>query len=555
MRILLINIPPWYPSQPYLSIPTLTSTLKSFGYIVKQIDLNIEFYDFLLNKEELEFVFSQKQLFERDENLYKIFSIREILINEINTAKDVLRSNDLFIKEKYEYAIKIIELSLKSYSALDNKISIYFDNVHYNFNKYDINEIQQYTNSNNLFAKFFSKFFYCFHFDYSFIGLSVTTSEQLIPALILTKYLKIKIPKIKIVFGGDLITRLKHVFSSPGLLTNYFDYCVYGYGEKAIVKLALALEGKEAIDKVPNLIFKDRVNVYINAEEKLDNVTTYPPPDFDDLPLERYFTPQIVLPYEISKGCYWGKCTFCEITGLPFFVKEYTKVIDDLVYLSGKYNSRIFTITDSAAPPAIIYKISKYFKEKNIGIYWSALVRTEDYFDNIRTKVLYEGGCRMVFIGFESGSQRIINLMEKGTLVESGERVLKNFHDANIWIHGYFMFGFPGETKEDIDKTIEFLSKNMNTFNSVGISTFILALNTPIDQNPSKYNINLETSENDALHIHRDIKNNYFSLEERFTNKLLEIRNKKQNSNFYDMYHLNELLLLKIRNNGVTNEF
>ena len=95
---------------------------------------------------------------------------------------------------------------------------------------------------------------------------------------------------------------------------------------------------------MPNLIYKDEKGVHVNKEVFAESLAELPPPDFDGLPLEKYFVPQLILPYLATRGCYWGRCTFCDhfqgyVEG--FRTKQVDHIVEEISFLKGAFADKL----------------------------------------------------------------------------------------------------------------------------------------------------------------------------------------------------------------------
>jgi hypothetical protein len=95
----------------------------------------------------------------------------------------------------------------------------------------------------------------------------------------------------------------------------------------------------------------------------------------------------------------------------------------------------------------------------------------------------------MVLYGLESGSQRVLDRMHKGTKLSTAERILREGARAGIWNHIFFFFGFPGETEQDARETIRFFRANRRVVHSVCTGTFLLERHAEVAADPSRYGI------------------------------------------------------------------
>ena len=130
-------------------------------------------------------------------------------------------------------------------------------------------------------------------------------------------------------------------------LFQYFDSAVVYEGETAFVQLVSAVGAKRSLAEVPNTIYKDETGVHTSPTSYAEDLATLPPPDFDGLPLEKYFVPTRILPYLATRGCYWGRCEFCdhgEGYTAGYRSKKIQDILADIQFLRDKYGTQALSL-------------------------------------------------------------------------------------------------------------------------------------------------------------------------------------------------------------------
>ncbi len=296
------------------------------------------------------------------------------------------------------------------------------------------------------------------------VGLSMTCIYEIIPVLTLANMIKKTHPHIHVTLGGVLPTQIAHRLAGNPPLWSMFDSIVLGPGEVPFSELIERI-GKGADPAgVPNIIY--RQNGSIKYSEK-----TY---EFD---LNDACTPEFVgvrpasgLPLETSSGCYWGKCIFCYYpkAGTADRDGSYQKkrvrnielVLKDIRELQEKYNPCAIALTDSSVHPKRIEDIAEDNLRTGKKIPFSALFRLEKEFKSKAfCRKLAEGGFLGGYVGLESGSQRVNDIINKGISVADSGAIIKNFYDTGILLHVFSIIGIPGETREDALMTYEFFQR------------------------------------------------------------------------------------------------
>ncbi|MCK4260736.1 MAG: radical SAM protein [Halanaerobiales bacterium] len=512
MKNLLLFPPAWIPTQPYLSLPSLTAYLREKKITVVQKDLNLEFYYWLSKADIISELYEKlKNKSVTDKEEYEILQmLKDVLITNSEYWIKNLRSKEKFFSEKpYEYG-----LSLDIPKYLLKLISLVYSPQEITFGNYDqgkkINNAKELFKvvdfyQNNLFYDFYSEILYNEQLfsDINLVGISIIGQEQLVPGLILAKMVKEKFNHISVCVGGPIITRLKDALIKNKEFFKIIDYAILFEGEYPLYSLCKALESKSKLDIVPNLIYYSDDEVHYTFTQSGLNIDEIPTPDFEGLPLEKYFSPEISLPLLTSRGCYWNQCAFCDhsyIYNSNFRFRKIEDILQDIRVLNEKYSVKFFSFVDECIPPKIFKNLSDQLDILPFTIFWSCDLRFEHSFmdEELFTKA-YKSGLRVIFFGLESGCQRVLNLMNKGTKIEDIQKILSLSAKTGIWNHLFGIFGFPTETQKEFEITKRFLEKNADFFHSVGLARFSLNRFSSISLNPKLYNIS-------RLKLHGDIR-------------------------------------------------
>lgn len=517
MKALLLFPPQWTPNSPYLALPLLSAQLKKHGIDAEIRDINIEFFNHILTKKNLcEKLDEAKRILgslkktvtenypdaiskfgsyspEEKTMLLKFKRISEVLGGEVDTEKtindcesavNVLKSKDEFYnpetlfsaKKTIQDALKIASLPFAPNEIIyDN----YFSNPVYKLDWVNI-DLQCKDRSVNMFIEYYEEIIKSFSFDkYDMICISVPDLSQIIPAFTLSLLLK-KTAGIPVSIGGNYITQNKTDFMNhPEIFGEYCDYLMVGDGECSIVEFSEFLMKKREISEVSNLMYFNGESVLCNSPAKELDFGEVAYADFDSLDLSLYFSPETVIPMQLSKGCYWGKCTFCDyyFGQQCYDTKSIPAVIDEIKYFINKYNVHHFLFIDEAVPPKYYNALANSILENNLEIYFYSFVRLEKGFTKEILQNLYRAGMRIGLWGYEAWSERVMKMMNKGIDLSERIRILKDAADAGLWNNVLFIMGYPTETLEEIQKTIAVMYENRNIVHSCTPSNFSLKKN------------------------------------------------------------------------------
>jgi len=519
MRTALVFPPQWYPSQPYLALPTLKAYLETKGHEVDQFDFNVESYDLFLSRNYLEHCVDKiqsrlikpvKSYEDREaepvhRQILEDTSYLETILSEINDAKQVLRDEERFFQfDEYKNAYTTLKVAMQliSYAHYPSKIDLdsFFMKGNPEENLQGILEATQDSIKNPFLELYKNNLLKKLDLDrYGLVGIAIIHAGQVIPGLTLARILRTHYPHLHITIGGSVFARHQDILQDKkALFEEMFHSIVLFEGEHPLDQLLKQLKDKQPLDTVPNLIYIKNGEVVRNASSKALPYDQLACPNFDDLPLNKYLMPYPVLPYMASRGCYWGKCTFCThsfIYDSHYRKENEERVAEELDYLGKKYKTKFFTFSDEAISPNAFDRMSKAILSQGVEMRALGMLKFES--DSVETVELFENmyraGFLMLFFGLESANDRILSIIEKGCDQATEKRVLGNSSLAGIWNHLYLFFGFPTEEKHEAQETIDFTVQHGElgdgTIHSIGQSIFSLEKDSAIYHNPTKFQI------------------------------------------------------------------
>lgn len=496
---------------PHLALPSLTAYLRSHGVEVIQRDLNVEVFDQVLSGRHLSVLLRQLRRERRlmghkgpgtplmrarvqamDWALEKGWGIAA----DVDRAKGIMRSRHFFEPE----------LSLKAFFALTEGLRLasvpHFPSA-LRLTGYD--SAYPPDSSQAILAAVRDRDFNLFRALFErtilpqirrarpdLVGISLTSTHQVIAGFTLASLIKEVDLAAHITLGGKMIACWRDLLPHQEELWALFDSAILFQGEVALLRLIEALEGDADLASVPNLIYRDGSRIRVNALKPPESADGLPIPDFEGLPLERYLAPLRVLPIAASRGCYWGRCAFCNVgygESLHFSEKRAQQVAEEMMALAEAYNTRHFFFADEALSPRMLKFLSAQLIEADADLHWTCCARFEPGISGELLIQMRRAGCRMVLYGLESGSQRILDRMDKGIRLETARRILKEGAEAGIWNHVFIFFGFPGETEEEAWETVRFFNQNRGLIHSGCTGTFLLERYGRVADEPAAYGV------------------------------------------------------------------
>ncbi|MEJ5995878.1 radical SAM protein [Pedobacter sp. Du54] len=342
--------------------------------------------------------------------------------------------------------------------------------------------------------------------------ISVPFPGNLYSAFRCAQYVKKQYPEIKIAMGGGFAnTELRSL--SDKRVFKFFDFITLDDGELPIELLYQSINnaGNFNLYKRTFLLENGKVtykNDSIRSDYKQADVGT---PDYTDLPLDKYISViEIVNPMHrmwsdgrwnkltMAHGCYWGKCTFCDIS--LDYIKVYEPVaakliVDRIEDLSKKTGQNGFHFVDEAAPPALMREVALEILRRKLVVTWWTNIRFEKSFTQDLCLLLKESGCIAVSGGLEVASDRLLKLIDKGVTVEQVAKVTRNFTEAGIMVHAYLMYGYPTQTIQETVDSLEMVRQLFETgvLQSGFWHQFAMTAHSPVGMYPEKFGVVKET--------------------------------------------------------------
>ncbi|HMO17133.1 MAG TPA: radical SAM protein [Oligoflexia bacterium] len=318
------------------------------------------------------------------------------------------------------------------------------------------------------------------------IGISMIFSQQLPIGKTIGRLLRQNYKK-KVLFGGSIFS--DHAASFIKMYPEAADVIVAGEGEDALKQLLQELDSTEI--KTPGAVYLKDGEVVKNEGSFRKDIDSFGAPDFSDCNLEKYYSPEPIIPILLSRGCYWRRCTFCvhyRSAGLSYRMHSMDFVIGMIKSFVDK-GIRNFAFIDEMISAKHFEILAKAIKEAELNIAYYALAKPVKQFTPELLKMMAESGCKYMLWGLESGTQRILDLMDKGTKIPEVSQLLKDAHDAGIINHVYMICGFPTETEYEYSQTLKFLDDHKDYIYAVHRSVFSLEREAPIFDMSEKFGI------------------------------------------------------------------
>lgn len=345
-------------------------------------------------------------------------------------------------------------------------------------------------------------------FKPSIIALSVPFPGIVFSALKCGQWIKKYHPEIKLVMGGGFVnTELRSL--SDSRVFNYVDFITLDDGEAPLMHLLEHFAGQRAIHELKRTFALESgiIKLYNGSKESDISQMEVGTPDYSDLPLNKYISViELANPMHrlwsdgrwnkltLAHGCYWGKCSFCDVS--LDYIKHYEPnpasiICDRIEEIIRQTGDCGFHFVDEAAPPTLLRELATEIIRRNLTVLWWTNIRFEKKFTYDLCRLLKESGCIAVSGGLEVASDRLLRLINKGVTVEQVANVANNFTRAGIMVHAYLMYGFPTQTAQETIDSLEIVRQLFRNglLQSAFWHQFAMTVHSPAGLNPQQFGV------------------------------------------------------------------
>lgn len=511
-KVLLLTPPFTQLNTPYPATAYIKGFLNTLGVVSHQADLGIEVILKLFSTQGLAQLFDALEKAEHDieltENAFRIYHLRDEYIATIEPVISFLQNKNPTLAHSICDRAYLPEASrFKDVEDLDwafgamgtqdkarHLATLYLEDLgdflqeaidpHFGFSRYAERLGRTATHFDELLTELQKPDTLITVFMHELLGkkmgayqpsivcLSVPFPGNLFGALKCGQYLKKHYPDVKIVMGGGFCNTELRSLSDPRVF-DYLDFVCLDDGEAPLRTLLEYLDEKRPLSLLKRTFARtDNQVVYYNgASEKDVAQRDTGTPDYSDLFLLDYLSViEIVNPMHrlwsdgrwnkltLAHGCYWGKCSFCDIS--LDYIKNYEPltvalICDRIEEIIQKTQQNGFHFVDEAAPPALLRDVAIEIIRRKLTVVWWTNIRFEKNFTHDLSLLLKASGCIAMSGGLEVASDRLLAMMKKGVTVGQVARVADGFTQAGIMVHAYLMYGFPTQTAQETIDSLE----------------------------------------------------------------------------------------------------
>ena len=346
------------------------------------------------------------------------------------------------------------------------------------------------------------------------ICFSVPFPGNLYSAFRSAQFIKANFPNIKTAMGGGFPnTELRDLKDQR--VFEFFDFITLDDGELPVELVYDFVTSSEV--EMPlkrTFLLENNQVIYKNNSTRQDyKQSEVGTPDYSDLLLDKYISViEVANPMHslwsdgrwnkltMAHGCYWGKCTFCDIS--LDYIKLYEPIaakilIDRMEELIAQTGENGFHFVDEAAPPALMREVALEIIKRKLVVTWWTNIRFEKSFTADLCLLLKESGCIAVSGGLEVASDRLLELIKKGVTVEQVAQVTRNFTESGIMVHAYLMYGYPTQTIQETVDSLEMVRQlfELGVLQSGFWHQFAMTAHSPVGMFPEEFGVIPEQNE------------------------------------------------------------
>ena len=460
MRTALIFPPQWDPRQPPLAPAVLARVLELSGNETRVFDLNVALYQNLLKTRAKGGI--------EDFLLKRLFDVK--MLDDAEQYLQISQKVQQVFEERFDP---------------DGKVRLFWDGcvgLPTVVSSSGWKSIIACSDRNPFVEHLRAEINCLVEFAPDVAGFSIISDTQLSAALAIAGIIRRALPECRIVLGGDAVTYRRSLLPEMDWMQETFAGACVGDGEPFLQAMA---EGKNIAVAANGIAWPTKGIAQVSNEclQKMDDSQF---PDFEALPLEKYLTPGLVIPVETARGCPWGRCAFCihpvrSATGRPLYRPKPIDLVEKEFKKLFAAGHRRFFVVDEAMPPARISALADLFLALPESVSWIGYARLDKGHTFEIFKKARLSGCKKLFVGVETGSNRILKKFNKGVDFNRARRVLLNAAAAGLAVHFFLMTGFPDETQADRQATLDLLSEVLPAFDPFGFSFDLFMLNAELE--------------------------------------------------------------------------
>lgn len=473
--IILVNPPYSTMGNPYISVPLLHSYLKNENIDVASFDLDALLYKDMSKPETVRSGIEHvKQRFielNEQESLtfaesleYKMFSILLFQLSlHGKTLTDFTERDYTYDEFKNTEFKKLLITASSAQSFPEMIVTVPQFAVNPLYDSFSVSGIFDSLSDNNLILDTLYRTIDSIleTSDAPVWGFSVPFIDQLIKAFQCAAYIKKKKPDTFIIMGGPSISMYFKNLQNQRLFS-IVDAFAYHEGELTLKSLVNVIKTGGSLHDVPGIAFKDAGGISFTIPPGKIKVNDSAIPDYQAMGLDSYIKGResMMVPIRLTKGCAWGKCSFCSSYNSEYEEINHETALNHLLKTYTDTGIRNYIFSDESSPLDILDYLAEKIIEMGLSVSWIFHTRLSKKLTRDRLELYLRAGCIRICIGIESTWDRILKKMNKGITFAQIDSFFDEI-EPGFPVGAYMMIGFPGEREDEAKASFNYLSRQI----------------------------------------------------------------------------------------------
>jgi len=321
------------------------------------------------------------------------------------------------------------------------------------------------------------------------VGVSITYLSQLLAGLTLVTIFKQFRRTLPVLLGGAYLKAVQEDLEGMPWDVVPADGICIGDGEQTLQSFLQVLEEREELRHVPNLLIPKKGRFQATGCWRMTELDQAPVPSLamEGLKLGDYLVPKYAIPLPISRGCYWHRCVYCNISNTAretYRCRSTERSLDDIAALVEQCGTNWFDFPTDSLLPRDLEQLARGLIERRLNIRWVAEVLLDRRLSDERIALLKRSGCCSLRFGLESGCAKTLRAMNKPVDLREASRIFHTCRRHGIKTAAMVIIGFPTETQAELTQTVDFLREHSARIDFVAIHPFSLVPGSPLASRP-----------------------------------------------------------------------
>lgn len=502
MDLLLISPPVANPGQAVAALGVLTAFVSAKGWDASSWDLGLDAFHYFHSATYL----ARCQRIVQDQGADReLLAAAARVVSQIDQAKSALTDSDIGArKERMRWALGVLrDAGVVLTAAAQGHYSLDFRTfeVPDAFRDLESLAIALEKAEKNPFGEYFEAVALPRLLEQAprAVGLSVTYFSQLLPAFTLARLIRRELPQVPVVLGGSALTAaVDDVVHVPPAIVAADALILYDGEEALVAWLELVLAQRGNPSDIANLFLPASAG-YARAGRhpiRHTDLASAPVPLWTarGLELGRYLVPRYAIPLPLTRGCYWGRCVYCNISSQrasPYRRRPAAMAIADLRAAIAETGSNWFDLPVDSYRASDLRQLATAILEAGLVIEWGAEVLLDPGFTEPVLAELARSGCRSLRFGLESACEATLQAMNKPTRAARAAKIFRACKQHGICTGAMLIVGFPTETQAGLTETLDFLVEHREVIDFVALHPYSLVAGSAMARDPGRFGLYL----------------------------------------------------------------